>query len=325
MTTPIASQRGLSERQWRALRRATPLLIVYGLIVAAMVVGTLSSEQFLTDRNLLNVLRQATFLGVVSIGQTLVILSGGIDLSVGSLVKLSVLVAAILTDGKAENVPFAIAATLALGLLVGMAHAFLITRFNIVPFIVTLGSYSILRGVAFYVSTSPVGKASPDMLTFYDLKIGPVYLLIIIFLGLLLLVMFMLRRTRFGRYIFAVGGNEEVARLSGISVNRVNFGVYILCSMLAALTGLFFLCRSGVGDPVTGDGLELQTITAVILGGTSLFGGRGGMLGTLGGVLLLGLTGNLLVVLNVNQWIRDLIQGAVIVTAVALYKQKGRR
>jgi ribose/xylose/arabinose/galactoside ABC-type transport system permease subunit len=325
MTTRIASPGRLTEAQWRSLRRAAPLLIVYGLIVAAMMAGALSSGRFLTDRNLLNVLRQAAFLGVVSIGQTLVILSGGIDLSVGSLVKLSVLVAAILMDGKSENMPLAIAATLALGVVVGSAHAFLITRFNIVPFIVTLGSYTILRGIAFYVSTTPVGKASPEILAFYDLKIGPVYLLIVIFLGLLLLAAFALRRTRFGRYVLAVGGSEEVARLSGIRVSRIKTGVYVLCSLLAALTGLFFLSRSGVGDPVTGDGLELQTITAVILGGTSLFGGRGGMIGTLGGVLLLGLTGNLLVVLNVNQWIRDLIQGAVIVTAVALYKQKGRR
>jgi ribose/xylose/arabinose/galactoside ABC-type transport system permease subunit len=138
-------------------------------------------------------------------------------------------------------------------------------------------------------------------------------------------LIFVLRRTIFGRYIYAVGGSEQVARLSGIPVNRVKLGVYILCSLLASVTGLLYLSRMGVGDPVIGDGLELQSITAVILGGTSLFGGRGGVVGTLGGVLLLGLTNNLLVVLNVNQWIQELVAGLVIVIAVALYKQKGRR
>jgi len=141
---------------------------------------------------------------------------------------------------------------------------------------------------------------------------------------LLVIVAELLRRSPFGRYIYAVGGNEQVARLSGLPVNRVKFGVYVLCSVLAAATGLLYVSRMGIGDPVVGDGLELQTITAVILGGTSLLGGRGTVIGTLGGVLLLGLTSNLLVVLKVNQWIQELIQGVIIVGAVALYKQKGR-
>jgi ribose/xylose/arabinose/galactoside ABC-type transport system permease subunit len=228
-------------------------------------------------------------------------------------------------NGSSENTAAAILATLALGVVVGAVHALAITRLNIAPFIVTLGTYSILRGIALNISTAPIGRASPELVTFYDEKLGPLYVLIVIFLALLLAIMFMLRRTPFGRYIYAIGGSEQVARLSGIPVNRVKFGVYILCSVLASLTGLFLLSRYGIGDPVVGDGLELQSITAVILGGTSLFGGRGGMIGTLGGVLLLGLTGNLLVVLNANQWIRDLIQGAVILIAVALYKQRGRR
>jgi ribose/xylose/arabinose/galactoside ABC-type transport system permease subunit len=306
-------------------RQYVPLLIVYGLILLMVIFGWLNSDRFLTDRNLLNVMRQASFLGILAIGQTLVILSGGIDLSVGSLVKLSVLVAAIIMDGKSENTFTAILATLALGAIVGTIHALAITRLNIAPFIVTLGTYSILRGIALSITTAPIGRASPEWVALYDLKLGPIYVLIVIFLVILIAAIFMLRRTSFGRYIYAIGGNEQVARLSGIRVNRVKFGVYILCSMLASLTGLLLLSRYGIGDPVVGDGLELQSITAVILGGTSLFGGRGGMIGTLGGVLLLALTSNLLVVLNANQWIRDLIQGAVILIAVALYKQPGRR
>lgn len=310
--------------RWSGLRRNIPYIIVYGLIVALMIYGTANSDRFLTDRNIQNILRQSVFLGTVALGQTLVILSGGIDLSVGSVVKLSVLVSAIIMNGDSNNILLAVMVTVALGAGVGLVNGLVITRFKVAPFIVTLGTYSILRGLAYTVSTTPVGRAAPEVLQFYDQKVGPVYALIVAFIILLAALMFMLRRTRFGRHIYAVGGGEQVARLSGISVNRVRVGVYVLCSTLAALTGLFALSRSGVGDPNIGEGLELQAITAVVIGGTSLFGGRGGLMGTIGGVLLLGLIGNLLVVLNVNQWLRELIQGAFIVIAVALYKQKGR-
>lgn len=309
---------------WRAVRRQAPLLVVYALLLIMVIGASLTADRFLTERNIFNVLRQAAFLGVAAIGQTLVVLTGGIDLSVGSLVKLSLLVSALVMDGQPGMTLPAVAVTLLLGALIGAIHAFLITRLQVAPFIVTLGSYSILRGVSLAIATKPVGNASPAMLALYDLKIGPVPVLVIGFALLLVAVVIMLRRTRFGRYIYAIGSNEQGAQLAGLPVNRVKYGVYILCSMLTALTGLLYLSRMGIGDPSVGDGLELQTITAVILGGTSLFGGRGGVIGTLGGVLLLGLTSNLLVVLRVNQWIQELIEGAIIVGAVALYKQKGR-
>jgi ribose transport system permease protein len=306
------------------LRRHTSTLIVYGLILILSVCAALLSPNFLTERNIFNVLRTAAFLGTVAIGETLVIVSGGIDLSVGSVIKLAVLMSAILMDGKPENIVVAVAATLAMGAVVGLINGLLITKVRIAPFIVTLGAYSILRGLSYTVTTKPVGRAASGFLHLYDLKFGPVPLLVI-FLALLIVVgIFVLRRTAFGRYIYAIGGNEQVARLSGIRVNRVRIGVYMLCSTLAALTGLLYLARSGVGDPVTGEGAELQAITAVILGGTSLFGGQGGLIGTLGGVLLIGLTNNVLVLLNVSSWYQELIQGLVIVGAVALYKQRRR-
>jgi ribose transport system permease protein len=306
------------------LRRHGSLLIVYGMILILSVYASLSSPNFLTERNIFNVLRTAAFLGTVAIGETFVIICGGIDLSVGSVIKLSVLMSAILMNGRPENIGVAVVATLAMGAAVGLINGLLITKLRIAPFIVTLGAYSILRGVGYTVATMPVGKAAAGFLRLYDLKVGPVPLLVI-FLALLTLAgIFVLRRTAFGRYVYAIGGNEQVARLSGISVDRVKIGVYVLCSALAALTGLLYLARAGVGDPVTGEGAELQAITAVILGGTSLFGGQGGLIGTLGGVLLMGLTNNVLVILNVSSWYQELIQGLVIVGAVALYKQKRR-
>jgi ribose/xylose/arabinose/galactoside ABC-type transport system permease subunit len=322
-TASSRSERG-GLRVSPGLSRHASLLIVYGLILILAVYASLSSPNFLTERNIFNVLRTAAFLGTVAIGQTFVIISGGIDLSVGSVIKLSVLMSAMLMNGQPENIGVAVAATMAVGAVVGLVNGLLIAKVRIAPFIVTLGAYSILRGISYMITTTPVGRAAPSFLRLYDLKIGPVPLLVIFLAVLTLTGIFVLRRTAFGRYVFAIGGNEQVARLSGIRVDRIKIGVYVLCGMLAALTGLLYLTRAGVGDPVTGEGAELQAITAVILGGTSLFGGQGGLTGTIGGALLIGVTNNLLVILNVSSWYQELIQGLVIVGAVALYKQKRR-
>ncbi len=305
------------------LRRHGPIIMVYAFIALLCLIGATQSERFLSERNLANVSRQAAFLGIVALGQMLVILTAGIDLSVGSLVKVSILVSAIVMNGESANVFIAIFATLGLGVLVGLIHGFLINELRIAPFIVTLASLVILRGIGLTISSSPVGKASREVMMFYDQKLGPVPIIALMFFVLILLTILLLRFTAFGKYLVAIGGNIEVARLSGLPVKRVRYGVYVLCSITASITGLLWLSRMGVGDPAIGDGIELQSITAVIIGGTSLFGGRASVIGTLGGVLLLGITANLLVMLGVNSFIQGLVQGIIIVAAVALYKQEG--
>ncbi len=313
----------LTDSQRLFLRRYGPIFAVYGFIVVLFIIGATQSERFLTLRNLTNVARQSAFLGIVALGQMLVILTAGIDLSVGSLVKLSILASAIVMNGEVGNQGAAIAATLGLGLAVGLVHGFLVNEVKIAPFIVTLASLGILRGISLSISTSPVGSASRPFIMFYVQKLGPMPIIAVLFGLLLLLTALMLRYTAFGKYLYAIGGNLEVARLSGVPIKAVRYGVYALCSLSASVTGLLWLSRMGVGDPAIGDGIELQTITAVIIGGTSLFGGRGTVIGTLGGVLLLGITANLLVMLGVNQFVQGLIQGVIIVAAVALYKQEG--
>ncbi len=301
--------------------RNARIIAVYVLIGILLTIGALSSPRFLSERNLFNVLRQASFLGVVTLGQMLVILTAGIDLSVGSVVKLSVLVSAVLMNGDSSNTLPVILIVMGMGLLIGLLHGIFINQLDINPFIVTLSSYVILRGCALGISTSPIGKSSKEVLLFYDQRLGPLSLIFIFFLILIVVLLWMLRYTKFGRYIYAIGGNPEVARLSGIPVRRVRYGVFMLSGLLASICGLLWLSRMGVGDPVIGNGLELSTITAVIIGGTSLFGGRGGVPGTIGGVLLLTILANLLVTLNVPQYYQGLIEGAVIVAAVALYRQ----
>lgn len=314
---------GLTDSQRVFLRRNGPIAAVYAFIIVLFIIGATQSERFLTERNLANVARQSAFLGIVALGQMLVILTAGIDLSIGSLVKVSILVSAVVMNGESGNIGSAVAAVVGLGLLVGLIHGFLINEAKIAPFIVTLASLVILRGVGLSISTSPVGRASREFLLFYDQKIGPAPIIAVMFGLLLLLTMLLLRYTAFGKYLYAIGGNEEVARLSGVPVKRVRYGVYVLCSISAAITGLLWLSRMGVGDPAIGDGIELQAITAVIIGGASLFGGRASVMGALGGVLLLSLTANLLVMLGVSQFVQGLIQGIIIVAAVAIYKQEG--
>ncbi len=314
---------GLTDSQRVFLRRNGPIVAVYAFIILLFIIGAAQSERFLTERNLANVARQSAFLGIVALGQMLVILTAGIDLSIGSLIKVSILVSAIVMNGESGNVGSAVAAVIGLGLLVGLIHGFLINEAKIAPFIVTLASLVILRGVGLSISTSPVGRASREFQLFYDQKIGPAPIIALMFGLLLILTMLLLRYTAFGKYLYAIGGNEEVARLSGVPVKRVRYGVYVLCSISAAITGLLWLSRMGVGDPAIGDGIELQAITAVIIGGTSLFGGRASVMGALGGVLLLSLTANLLVMLGVSQFVQGLIQGIIIVAAVAIYKQEG--
>ncbi len=305
------------------LRRNGPTFAVYAFIVLLFIIGITQSERFFTERNLMNVMRQSAFLGIVALGQMLVILTAGIDLSVGSLVKVSILVSAIIMNGENGNLFVAIVATLGLGVLVGLIHGLLINELRIAPFIVTLASMVILRGLGLSISTSPVGKASREFIMFYVQKIGPVPIIAFMFAVMLALTALLLRYTVFGKHLFAIGGNEEVAHLSGVPVKLTRYGVYVICSVTASITGLLWLSRMGVGDPAIGDGIELQSITAVIIGGTSLFGGRASVAGVLGGVLLLGVTANLLVMLGVNQFIQGLIQGIIIVAAVAIYKQEG--
>ena len=160
------------------LRRHASLLIVYSLILILAIYASLSSPNFLTDRNIFNVLRTAAFLGTVATAQTFVIISGGIDLSVGSVIKLSVLMSAILMNGKPENIGVAVVATLGMGAVVGLINGLLTTKVRIAPFIVTLGAYSILRGIAYTVATTPVGRAAPGFLRLYDVRIGPAPLLV---------------------------------------------------------------------------------------------------------------------------------------------------
>jgi ribose transport system permease protein len=296
------------------------IVFIYALVVLVVAGAGLYSERFRDPGNLTNVLRQTIVLGLLAMGQSLVILAGGIDMSVALIARLSTLIVAVLFGGNQALILPLMALGLAIGAVLGLVNGLIITRVYASPFIVTFGMFSILSGIALAIASSPVGKIPPAYLTLYDASIGPLPLSVLGMAGLWALAWLLTSRTRFGRALYAVGGSQRVARLSAINVSRTLVGAYILSGVCSAAGGLFILARTGVGDPKMAEGLDFQSIVAVALGGISLSGGRGSMLGTLGGVLLLGVVANMFNILQVDSFFQQFILGLVVLITVATYR-----
>ena len=288
-----------AKRTLQRLGPSTGAIVAFLLITT---VGSLLSPIFLTPRNITNVLRQAAMLGVVSAGMTFVILTAGIDLSVGMVLGLASVVAAMLFDNGQGWPLFAVlVTTLGLGALIGALNGFVIIWRGAAPFVVTLAMMAIASGAALTISGGkPIGGIHGVYAWLGAGFVGPIPAPVLIMLAVFLLGAFILRYTPYGREVYAVGGNEEASRLSGISVNRVKLITYSLSGLLAALGGIIFSARVTVGDPWAGRGLELDAIAAVVIGGTSLFGGVGTMWGSLLGALIITMINNLLNLLNVS-------------------------
>lgn len=297
-----------------------PLL---GLILLSVLLGFLS-DRFLTVSNLLNVARQVSINAIISVGMTIVILTGGIDLSVGSVVALAGSITAGIMVGSAGTGP-AIVAGIAIGALLGIANGVLIARWAVPPFIATMGIMTIARGLTLvYTEGRPITGLTEEFRFLGGGYIGgtpfPVIIMTIIFLFFYLV----LKKTRFGRYVYAIGGNEEAARLSGISTKNILVWTYLLSGVLAALSGIVMASRLNSAQPTAGAGFELDAIAAVVLGGTSLAGGVGSIWGTLVGALIIGVLDNGLNLLNVSSFYQQVAKGAVILLAVLLDRKRGK-
>ncbi|WP_207456114.1 ribose ABC transporter permease [Azospirillum sp. SYSU D00513] len=304
------------------LSRNKPLV---GLVLLMAAVSLLSPS-FLTVDNLLNILRQTSINAVIAVGMTFVILSGGIDLSVGSVLAICGAVCASLV-GADVNLWLAVALALTLGAGLGAANGIAVGVGAVQPFIATLVSMTILRGATLvYTDGRPITTgegAAAD--AFWSVGGGyvlglpvPVLIAALVFaLGAVVLTL-----TRFGRYTYAVGGNEVVARLSGIGVNRVKTAVYALSGLLAALAGVILTARLESAQPTAGASYELDAIAAVVVGGTSLSGGRGSLFGTLVGALIIGVLNNALNLMDVSSYYQMIAKGAVILLAVLLDRRK---
>jgi ribose/xylose/arabinose/galactoside ABC-type transport system permease subunit len=315
---PVArAWRPSSRVPWRlSLRDARVVLAV--LIVALLAAGAALAERFATAQNLGNVLEQSTTLGIVALGQTIVVLAGGIDLSVGAMMSLAGVLFAGHVQGDAARLWPLLAAVVALGAAVGAVNAALVNRLRISPLIVTLGMASVLQGTALLLMPTP-GGSLPEFattLTYASVLGVPTSALLLVLL--FALVGLWLHHTRSGRRVYAVGSDEHAARLSGVDVFRGRSVAFMLCGALAALAGTYLAARTGVGDPRAGTGFELSSIVPVVIGATLLRGGRGGVLGTLLGVWLLSLLSNLLNFLGVSSHVQWIVQGVIVLVAVML-------
>lgn len=320
-----------------AALRATGTIV--GLAVLLELLNAATHGDFLAPNNVLNILRQIAVIAVLGAGQTFVIITAGIDLSVGSLIALTgVLMAGTLANSSNPlvGVLLAVAVGLAVGGTAGALNGLPVVTFNLPPFITTLAMLDIARGLAFlYTGGKPI-EIDNAMFNFlgsgflfpgigHVIKIPGIPISVLLMLGVVILGQFVLTQTRFGRYVYAIGGNEEAARLSGINVAGVKLSVYVISGALAGLASLLLAARLSSGIPQSGGGSELlNSIAAVVVGGTSLMGGRGSMLGTFVGALLIGMLYNLMNLLNVNSYAQDVVLGAVILAAVLLDELRRR-
>ena len=286
--------------------------IFVALVVECLVVG-LSADAFFTQANLSNVLRQNAFIAILAAGMTFVILTGGIDLSVGSVVGLSGVICADLLARQIGVAP-AVAAGLAVGVLVGLMNGLAVTRLRVPAFVVTLAMMLIVRGLAFKHTDARTITGLPD--SFAALSGGPAAA--VVMLAVFLVAWVVLVRTPFGRHVHAVGGNPQAAWLSGVRVTRVQLSVYAIAGLAAGISGVLVASRLSAGYPRAGEYYELDAIAAVVVGGTSLFGGRGSIWGTLAGAFFIGILNNALNLFHVSTYDQMIVKGIVLVGATSL-------
>ncbi len=327
--TPAREGKGLNWRRWlNTLGPVLALLAVYALFML------IAPASFSTFGNLETIARQTTIVAIAALGMTLVIICGGIDLSAGSMVALSTVVIAWLLQYAGMGPLVSAFGGIAAAACFGMISGLLITRLRVVPFIVTLGMMLVVRGAAKGIAREQKIDVNPERLRWLEELLASVpkersWMLVppgVWLLVLLALAMAgLLRYTRLGRHTFAIGSNEQTARLCGVAVERVKVMVYTLCAAFAGLAGLMQFSRLTVGDPTVAVGLELDVIAAVVIGGGSLSGGEGSILGTMVGALIMTVIASGCTQMGLPNWVQEIITGAIIVIAVALDRLRHRR
>lgn len=341
-TTPQVLDRSFNREWFSAFIRKYAIVLIF----IAMFVGmTFLTDAFLQPRNLFNVVRQISVVGLIAIGVTMVIITTGIDLSSGSVLALAAVFAASLAQqpdwhdakypGLMLPVIVPIVMALAIGMLCGAINGGMIAKFAIPPFIATLGMMTVARGFALIYSNRPVSGLT-DTYNFIGqgelFKVIPIPgqpplgipIPVIILVAVAIGAHVVLNNTRFGRHIYAIGGNEQAALISGLNVGRIKIGVYTIAGLLSGLAGLVLSARVGSGQPGLAVGIELDAIAASVIGGTSLSGGVGTIWGTMIGALIIGVLNNGLDLLNVSAYWQTIVKGSIIVIAVIIDQRKNR-
>jgi len=287
-------------------------------LVLLVVIFSITSDAFLTSRNILNILRQVSIVGICAVGMTFVILTGGIDLSVGSVIGVSVVSCASLMVSGVHPV-LAVIISLLIGAVIGLINGIFINEVGIPPLITTLAMMTALRGIAYKITAGlPVYGFPKSFAVIGQGYLGKVPVPVIIMVIVFIIGYILITKTRFGRYVYGLGGNEEATRLSGVNVKKTKYKIYILESVLAAVAGIVLLSRVNSGQPKAGEGYEMDIITAVVLGGVSIAGGTGKITGVITGVFLMGVLTNGMILTNVDEYTQWIVKGAVLLLAVSL-------
>lgn len=294
------------------------MYIIFGILV---IISTLISDVFLTRNNLINVLKQISVNGIISMGMLLVIMIGGIDLSVGSVLALT----GALVAGLQLKLPLyqAVLIAMILGTLPGLINGFFITKTKMAPFIMTLAMMTIARGMGYIYSNGTPIQATNDNFTALGggyLGIFPYPVVIMFVIGII--TYFVITKTIFGRQVIAVGNNEEAARLAGIPVNKVKLATYAICAFLSALAGIVLTSRLYIAEPMAGSGFELDAIAACVIGGASMSGGIGSVPGTLVGAITLGMINNIMNLLNIQSYPQQVLKGLIIIAAIVARREE---
>lgn len=290
------------------------------LVLVLMIIGSvLFVPDFANQQNLINILKRAVPLGLISIGQTFAIVSGSLDLSVDVAISTIAVLTALVLNGSVDNIFIAIVIALVAGIAIGLVNGLIITKLKINAFIATLGTKLILQGILFSGFNNFAGKVPPGFDTLAYDSIGGIPIGVILMFALALLAFVLLRATKFGHHAYAVGGNPEVSRLSGVRTERVLIGAHVMTGICAAIAAIFIVSLLRSGGPHVGDGYDLDSISAVVVGGVPLSGGRGGVWGTIAGVLIVAILSNLFNIFNVGAFAQQVLSGVVLIGVVASY------
>ena len=308
------------------LRRNAIWLI---LIAEVLLLTVASGGTFISANNLANILRQISYYGIAAVGMTFVILTGGIDLSIGSIVTFVNMICAYVMVNLGMNMGVAIAAALLSAMIVGVLNGFMVSRVKMPALIATFATQIVVEGLSFLLTNGrPISgflQTHPGINFFARWTVAGIPICALLMVGCFLLGWFILKRTFYGGYVYAIGGNEEASRLSGISVNGIKYLVYILSALFAGIAGIVLLSRSGSAQTTVGKGFEFDVITCVVLGGVSVKGGVGRISGVIAGTLIIGALTNGMILLNISEYAQMVIKGIVLAAAVGLDCMEARK
>jgi ribose/xylose/arabinose/galactoside ABC-type transport system permease subunit len=296
------------------IRKYAPQMILIGLVILFSII----SPNFLTPYNILILVRQVSFAAISAVGVIFVMIAGGIDFSIGSQIVLTNIVLSKLMVDYDVPMGLAIPMILVLGTLLGAINGFLSIKLNIHPLIITLGTASIYKGLGYIIAESRNIMGFPDSFRWFGQGyIGPVPVPIVVMIAIALIGAFVLNKTYFGRFVFALGGNEEAARLAGVNINRMKVILFSMCGLISGITSVLLLSRVFAGQTSTGNGIELDALTAALLGGVSFKGGEGTIFGLMSGILIIGVLNNAMQLASFPDFSQNVVKGAVLLAAVA--------